>query len=113
MKYFVSFLILLLALVAAFALYKTSPKTGKTVSKRPVPFVRTVPLEPARKEVFVEAFGTVVPAQRITLQSEVAGRIIDQNPELTPTGQTGHRQTRMGTPGKGDRDFLGKESGPA
>jgi RND family efflux transporter MFP subunit len=86
MKYFVSFLILLLALVAAFALYKTSPKTGKTVSKRPVPFVRTVPLEPARKEVFVEAFGTVVPAQRITLQSEVAGRIIDQNPELTPGG---------------------------
>jgi RND family efflux transporter MFP subunit len=67
MKYFVSFLILLLALVAAFGLYKTT-------------------LEPARKEVFVEAFGTVVPAQRITLQSEVAGRIIDQNPELTPGG---------------------------
>ncbi len=86
MRYKIAVIILLVAVIAAFVLYKTSPKTKKTIPKRPVPLVQTVEVHPGREKVYVEAFGTVIPAQRITLQSEVEGRIIGQNPELMPGG---------------------------
>jgi RND family efflux transporter MFP subunit len=86
MKYIISFLILLLSVVAAVGLYRTSPQTKKAVPKRPVPLVETMEIHRDRQKVFVEAFGTVIPAKRITLQSEVEGRIIAQNPELVPGG---------------------------
>jgi hypothetical protein len=86
MKYIIAILILLLSVVAAIGLYKTSPETKKSVPKRPIPLVQNIEIHPAREKVFVEAFGTVIPAQRITLQSEVEGRIINQNPELVPGG---------------------------
>jgi multidrug efflux pump subunit AcrA (membrane-fusion protein) len=86
MKYIISCLIFILSLVAAFGLYKTSPKTKKAVPVRPVPLVKTAEVFPGREKVYVEAFGTVIPAKRITLQSEVEGRIIDQHTELVPGG---------------------------
>jgi RND family efflux transporter MFP subunit len=48
--------------------------------------VQTDAVKPGREQVFVEAFGTVIPAKRITLQTEVEGRIISQHPELVPGG---------------------------
>lgn len=86
MKYIISFLILIIAIGAAVGLYSTSPETKKAVPKRPVPLVETVEILPGKENVFIEAFGTVVPARSITLQSEVEGRIIRQNPELIPGG---------------------------
>jgi len=86
MKYIISFLIILLAVGAAVGLYRTSPETKRAVPKRPVPLVETVTLTPGKENVFIEAFGTVVPARSITLQSEVEGRIMSQNPELIPGG---------------------------
>jgi RND family efflux transporter MFP subunit len=86
MKYIISFLIILLAVGAAIGLYSTSPKTKKTRPVRPVPLVETSEVRPGREKVIIEAFGTVIPAKRITLQSQVEGRIIDQNPELVPGG---------------------------
>lgn len=89
MKYIISFLIFLLAVGAAIGLYSTSPKTKKTRPVRPVPLVETAEVQPGRENVIIEAFGTVIPAKRITLQSQVEGRIIDQNPELGPGGLIG------------------------
>lgn len=86
MKYIIPFIVLLLAVGAAVGLYKTSPTTKKAVPKRPVPLVQTAEVNPGREKVFVEAFGTVIPAEKITLQSEVEGRIISQHPELVPGG---------------------------
>ncbi len=86
MKYIISLLIILLAVGAAIGLYKTSPKTKKIMPKRPVPLVQSTEIRPGREMVVIEAFGTVVPAKRITLQSEVEGRIIGQNEELVPGG---------------------------
>ena len=86
MKYIISLLIILLAVGAAIGLYKTSPKTKKIMPERPVPLVQSTEIRPGREMVVVEAFGTVVPAKRITFQSEVEGRIIDQNQELVPGG---------------------------
>ena len=86
MKYIISFLIIILAAGAAVGLYSSSPRTKKAVPKRPVPLVETVEIHPGKENVFIEAFGTVVPDRSITLQSEVEGRIIRQNPELIPGG---------------------------
>jgi len=86
MKYILPLLITLLAVGAAIGLYSTSPTTKKARPVRPIPFVQTSDIKPGREKVFVEAFGTVIPAQRITLQSEVEGRIISQHPELVPGG---------------------------
>jgi RND family efflux transporter MFP subunit len=89
MKYIISILVFLLAAGTAFLLYSTSPETGKARPKRPVPLVETAEISPGREKVIVEVFGTVVPSKRITLQSEVEGRIIEQNPELIPGGLIG------------------------
>jgi len=86
MKYIIALLIFLLAVGAAIGLYSTSPKTKKTRHERPVPLVQTVAVNPGKEKIFVEAFGTVIPAKSITMQSEVEGRIISQHPELVPGG---------------------------
>jgi len=86
MKYKIYFLILFIAVIAAGILYMTGPKAKKTIPNRPVPLVETVEIYPGREKIFVEAFGTVIPAKRITLQSEVEGRIIGQSPQLVPGG---------------------------
>jgi RND family efflux transporter MFP subunit len=86
MKYKIPILIIVFAVLAAIGLYSTSPKTRKAVPTRPVPLVEVVGLHPVTEKVFIEAFGTVIPSQQITLQSEVEGRIIDQNPDLIPGG---------------------------
>ena len=86
MKYIISLLILLLAVGAAIGLYSTSPKTKKARPERPVPLVQTAEVRPGREKVVIAAFGTVIPAKSITLQSEVEGRIIGQNAELVPGG---------------------------
>lgn len=89
MKYIIFFLIIILAVAAAVGLYNTSPKTKKAIPKRPVPLVQTAEIRPGREKVVIEAFGTIIPAKRITLQSEVEGRIINRNPELIPGGLIG------------------------
>lgn len=86
MKSIISLLILLLAVLVAVGLYSTRPKTRKAIPARPVPLVQTSEVSPVREAVFIEAFGTVIPARSISLQAEVEGRIIDQNPALGPGG---------------------------
>ncbi len=86
MKYIITFVIFMLAIGAAVGLYQTSPKTKKTRPARPVPLVQTTEMRPGIEDVFIEAFGTVIPSRQVTLQSEVEGRIVSQNPELIPGG---------------------------
>jgi RND family efflux transporter MFP subunit len=86
MKYKIPILIFFLAIGAAIGLYSTSPETKKSAPTRPVPLVETAGVRPVTEKVFIEAFGTVIPSKQITLQSEVEGRIIDQNPDLVPGG---------------------------
>jgi RND family efflux transporter MFP subunit len=86
MKYVIAFIIIIIAVGAAVGIYQTGPKTKKAISKRPVPLVHTADIRPGREKVTIDAFGTVIPAKQITLQSEVDGRIIDQNSDLVPGG---------------------------
>ncbi|MBU0962097.1 MAG: HlyD family efflux transporter periplasmic adaptor subunit, partial [Proteobacteria bacterium] len=86
MKIFLSILVLILAAGVSFWLYGHKPQTQKVKPQRPVPVVRTVTVQASREPVVFEASGTVIPARRVTLMSEVEGRIIEQNPELVPGG---------------------------
>lgn len=79
-------LIILLAVGLAAGLYVFKPRTKRVRPVRPVPLVETARLVPSDERVFVEAQGTVIPARRISLQSEVEGRIVHQSPELMPGG---------------------------
>lgn len=86
MKTFFSFLVLLLAAGVSFWFYAHKPQTKKVKPQRPVPIVRTVAVQASNEAVVFEAAGVVIPAQLVELQSEVEGRIIEQNPELVPGG---------------------------
>lgn len=86
MKIFFSILVLVLAAGISFWLYGHKPETEKVKPQRPVPVVRTVAVQASREPVLYEASGTVIPARKVTLMSEVEGRIIQQNPELVPGG---------------------------
>jgi RND family efflux transporter MFP subunit len=86
MKYVITFVVFMLAVGAAIGLYHTSPKTKKARPKRPVPLVQTTEIRPGNEDITVEGFGTVIPSRQVTLQAEVEGRIVAQNPELIPGG---------------------------
>ncbi|MBC8317609.1 MAG: efflux RND transporter periplasmic adaptor subunit [Desulfobulbaceae bacterium] len=86
MKFFISILALALAAVISFSLYANKPKTEKKPPERTVPIVKTLHVQPASEQVFLEAYGTVIPARQIKLSAEVSGRVIRQNPEMVPGG---------------------------
>ena len=86
MRFIVSIMVVLVAVGAAVGLYMNSPKTKKSKPKRPIPLVQTVAMSPRSEQVYLEAFGTVIPAKQVALRSEVEGRIIKKNEELIPGG---------------------------
>jgi RND family efflux transporter MFP subunit len=52
----------------------------------PDPVVNVAEIQPGRHAVMIEAYGTVVPAQQVTLQAQVGGRIVAQHAALVPGG---------------------------
>ena len=86
MKTFISFLILALAAAVSFWFYANKPQTKKMKPQRPVPMVKTIKIVQGDESITFEAAGTVIPARLVELQSEVEGRIIEQNPDLVPGG---------------------------
>lgn len=68
------------------ALYINRPVTRKTRPAPPVPIVSAVDIAPQNERIYIEAFGTVIPARRVELFAEVEGRVVDQHPELVPGG---------------------------
>jgi len=85
-RYIVSMLLICGAVATAVVLYLTRPKTKKMRPARPIPLVETVAIRPTSEPVIIEAYGTVIPAMRLTLQAEVEGRIVYQNPDLVLSG---------------------------
>jgi RND family efflux transporter MFP subunit len=89
MKYrtlIIAALILALAAGAVAALYHFRPTTTKIKPQPPVPLVSARALVPSSEKIFIETFGTVIPARQIELFAEVEGRILAQSPELVPGG---------------------------
>lgn len=79
-------LVFLVAAGTALGLYASRPQAKKSKARRPVPLVKTIKVSPRSEQVYVEAFGTVIPAKKMAVFSEVEGRIININPELIPGG---------------------------
>lgn len=79
-------MILLLAVGITYWFYANKPQTKKKKPSRPVPVVSTIALQPGDEAIVFEASGTVIPAKKVELFSEVEGRITQQNPNLVPGG---------------------------
>ncbi len=86
MKAFVSIIILLCSLGLAYGLYSNKPVSKKKKPKSPVPVVETMALKKSSEKVYLEAYGSVIPARKLEIRSEVDGRIVQLNPEVVPGG---------------------------
>ncbi len=86
MRYFITLLLLILAATAVYILYEKAPVTGKSRPERLIPLVDTIIVEPDDEEIFIKAYGTVIPAKEVSLQSEVDGRVIEVSSNLIPGG---------------------------
>ncbi|SEA79293.1 RND family efflux transporter, MFP subunit [Desulfuromusa kysingii] len=69
-------IILISAVLAGTFLVKTAPKANRVKPVKEAPLVTTMPLAPTLEQVTVSAMGTVVPANELSLKTEVSGRII-------------------------------------
>lgn len=69
-----------------YLMLMSPPRAEKHEAELLVPTIQTAALEPADIPIYVEAFGTVIPARRVVLQPEVGGRVLDQHPNLIPGG---------------------------
>ncbi|MCC6143511.1 MAG: efflux RND transporter periplasmic adaptor subunit [Candidatus Hydrogenedentes bacterium] len=70
----------------AFVLMSTAPEVKRTEAERRHPVVDAVPVTRGQFDREVEAYGTVLPAQEVTIVPEVSGRIIEVHPALQPGG---------------------------
>ena len=86
MKYFFSFIALLISAALIFSFYHFKPQPKR---KRPAPLtplVETSILNKADFQVFLESFGNVIPEKELTIVSEVQGTVLEKNDELIPGG---------------------------
>jgi RND family efflux transporter MFP subunit len=86
LKTVLSLLILAVAAGAAWDFYTTKPRPKKARPERAVPLVQTVAVRPGTESVVFETSGTVIPARKLVMRSEVEGRILEQNERLVPGG---------------------------
>jgi len=85
-RYILSVLLICGGVGTAVVMYLTKPQARKARPPKTAPLVQTVELRKTSVPVTIEAYGTVVPARQLTLQAEVEGRIIYQDPALVPGG---------------------------
>lgn len=78
--------LLVSALGVAAALVTTAPKTQRSNEVRQAPLLEVVPVSQQPLQRIVEADGTVMPAQQVTIAPEVPGRIVAIHPALEPGG---------------------------
>jgi len=93
MRFIMSVLLICAAVGVAVVMYLTKPSARKDRPPKTAPLVQTVELRKTSVPVTIEAYGTVVPARKLTLQSEVEGRIIAQDPALVIGGMIPAKRT--------------------
>jgi RND family efflux transporter MFP subunit len=70
----------------AFVLMSTAPEVKRTQAERRLPVVSAVAIKRGAYDRTVEAYGTVLPAQEVTVFPEISGRIIEIHSDLEPGG---------------------------
>jgi RND family efflux transporter MFP subunit len=84
--YILAVLLICAGVGVAVVMYLTRPKARKARPPKTAPLVEVVELRETSVPVTIEAYGTVIPARRLILQTEVEGRIIYQDDALVPGG---------------------------
>ncbi len=80
-------LIVLAAGVAVAGMLIGSRPRPKIIPKKALAtLVEVMEAKAERQQIEVQVLGTVIPAQRLELTAEAAGRIIEMNPQLVPGG---------------------------
>ncbi len=75
------------AAAVAWILFKTAPKTEPEEKPRSITSVQVIELQPTSERTLVTSWGTVIPAQEITIRPQVSGQIIEQHNDLIPGGR--------------------------
>ncbi|XCN72056.1 MAG: efflux RND transporter periplasmic adaptor subunit [Candidatus Electrothrix aestuarii] len=70
----------------AWHFYSNKPRARKTRPQRAIPLVQTIAVQPSTESVLFETSGTVIPARKLVVSTEVEGRILEQNEKLVPGG---------------------------
>ena len=78
---------LVFAAVVAWSLFKTAPKTEPEEKTRSKTSVQVIELQPTNERIHVTSWGTVIPAQEITIRPQVSGQILEQHKDLVPGGR--------------------------
>ena len=86
LKIVLSLIIIAAGIAAASYLKNTGPKSKKQPPVKLAPVVQLEPLFPANHTVVLNAMGIVIPAREVELKPQVAGEVIDINPEFIEGG---------------------------
>lgn len=90
---FLPFVLLASAGAVGAILLKTPPEVPKSERPPIAAVVGVTDLVPQEEQVFVEGYGTVVPARETEVQPEVSGRIVVIHDQLKPGGLIGEGET--------------------
>jgi RND family efflux transporter MFP subunit len=74
------------ALILGYWIYRTGPETRTEDEVRPPKMVKAIAVHPAPGPIHVLAYGSVIPARRVTVEPQVSGQVIRQHEALRPGG---------------------------
>ncbi|MCB1129089.1 MAG: biotin/lipoyl-binding protein, partial [Verrucomicrobiae bacterium] len=74
------------AVALGYWIHRTGPKTQAEEDVRPPRIVKAVSPTPAPARIHVVAYGSVVPARRVTVEPQVSGHVIRLHEGLRPGG---------------------------
>ena len=73
--------------ILAWVLMITGPKTEPKKASRPLRTVTVESVKPGNHKIAVTAYGTVIPAKRVSITPQVTGPIVSLHPSLVPGGR--------------------------
>lgn len=74
------------ATIGSWLLLRSGPTVTPVEEERPPKIVTTEQVTPGNHGIFVTAHGSVIPADRVTIEPQVTGNIIRSHPQLIPGG---------------------------
>ena len=74
------------ALALGWLIYTTGPTTKPEESVSHSKRVRTVVIQPGTSKIQIRAYGSVIPARKVTIEPQVTGKIIRHHEDMIPGG---------------------------
>ena len=79
--------ILAFGAVVSFFLLATSPEIQPEDGEASAKIVQVIPLQSADENVYLQAFGSVIPARKVVIKPRVSGPVIDHSEAVIVGGQ--------------------------